>query len=432
MIVNKKLDRFKQWAGEKMGGEAKTMVSDDFKALETEMAVRQEGLERMHKAMTAYIKAISKRSEGDDKERNLPIGFMGGSMVAHGGDFDMHSEFGQCLTVFGRTQERLARIQESYIAQATSTWLESLERSMAQMKEYHNARKKLDTRRLAYDASLAKMQKAKKEDFRVEEELRTQKIKYEEASDDVYRRMLDIKESEPESVMDLSAFMEAELEYHERCREALLQLRGDWPASQGRAPNPGGRRPGRPRANTALSYQERYEPVEEEPVAQRPSLRTMRTASSNNITQSPNDSYSSDYAYQRPVYSNTPSFEGPTQLQGDQSPARMSRVINDNSAIQSTRSSLRPVSKAYVDPYADSADETGSYSNTSPDRSYGELSTSPATSHGSVMSRNPSSTTLNGAGISKKGPPPPPPSRAKKPPPPPPPMKRNLVGAGAY
>lgn len=43
MIVNKKLDRLKQWAGEKMGGEVKTNVSDDFKALETEMNVRQEG-----------------------------------------------------------------------------------------------------------------------------------------------------------------------------------------------------------------------------------------------------------------------------------------------------------------------------------------------------------------------------------------------------
>lgn len=52
----------------------------------------------MHKAMTVYVKAISKRSEGDDKERNLPIGYMGGSMVAHGGDFDMYSEFGQCLS----------------------------------------------------------------------------------------------------------------------------------------------------------------------------------------------------------------------------------------------------------------------------------------------------------------------------------------------
>lgn len=43
MNVNKKLDRLKQWAGERMGGEAKTNVSDDFKALEVEMALRHEG-----------------------------------------------------------------------------------------------------------------------------------------------------------------------------------------------------------------------------------------------------------------------------------------------------------------------------------------------------------------------------------------------------
>src|ERR1700753_2152009 len=96
---------------------------------------------------------------------------------------------------------------------ATNSWLESLERSMVQMKEYQAARKKLEARRLAYDASLAKMQKAKKEDFRVEEELRGQKAKYEESSEDVYRRMEDIKESEVESVMDLTQFLEAELAY---------------------------------------------------------------------------------------------------------------------------------------------------------------------------------------------------------------------------
>lgn len=42
--MNKKLDRFKQWAGEKMGGEAKTNVSNDFKALEAEMTLRHEGM----------------------------------------------------------------------------------------------------------------------------------------------------------------------------------------------------------------------------------------------------------------------------------------------------------------------------------------------------------------------------------------------------
>lgn len=44
MIVNKKLDRFKQWAGERMGGEVRTNTSDDFKALEQEMVVRADGM----------------------------------------------------------------------------------------------------------------------------------------------------------------------------------------------------------------------------------------------------------------------------------------------------------------------------------------------------------------------------------------------------
>lgn len=108
----------------------------------------------------------------------------------------------------GRTNERIGRIQETYVAHATSSWLESLERSLAQMKDYQvcqsymsnrasltikqTARKKLENRRLAYDTSLKKMQKAKGEDFRVEEELRIQKAKYEETSEEVYRRMQDV------------------------------------------------------------------------------------------------------------------------------------------------------------------------------------------------------------------------------------------------
>lgn len=43
MNITKKFDRAFQWAGEKMGGEAKTSMSDDFKMLETEMALRFEG-----------------------------------------------------------------------------------------------------------------------------------------------------------------------------------------------------------------------------------------------------------------------------------------------------------------------------------------------------------------------------------------------------
>lgn len=43
MQLTKKFDRAFQWAGEKMGNEAKTSMSDDFKNLETEMALRHDG-----------------------------------------------------------------------------------------------------------------------------------------------------------------------------------------------------------------------------------------------------------------------------------------------------------------------------------------------------------------------------------------------------
>lgn len=39
-------------------------------------------------------------------------------------------------TVLGRANEQLASSQEAYVQQATSYWLESLERSLAMMKEY--------------------------------------------------------------------------------------------------------------------------------------------------------------------------------------------------------------------------------------------------------------------------------------------------------
>ena len=44
MNINKKFDRLKQWTNEKMGAEARTGLSDEFKALELEMNLRHEGM----------------------------------------------------------------------------------------------------------------------------------------------------------------------------------------------------------------------------------------------------------------------------------------------------------------------------------------------------------------------------------------------------
>ena len=103
---------------------------------------------------------------------------------------------------------------------------------------------------------------------------------------------------------------------------------------------------------------------------------------------------------------------------------RLPRMPSDSLTIRTTRTQLRP-----VDPVLNEqdvfADDSTFYTSSSPDRSHGELSTSPATSHGS--GNIPFTSASN-----KKAPPPPPPSRATKPglnkaPPPPPPIKKTVL-----
>ncbi|RKF63846.1 Uncharacterized protein C19C2.10 [Erysiphe neolycopersici] len=432
MNINKKFDRVKQWAGEKMGAEAKTNVSDQFKGLETEMNLRHEGMERLHKSMTVYVKSLSTRSEGDDKEKRLPIGYMGQMMIQHGEDFDSDSEFGRCLISMGRTNDRVARYQESYVANATSGWLESLERSLAMMKEYQAARKKLENRRLAYDASLSKMQKSKKEDFRMEEELRCQKAKYEESSEDVLRRMQDIKEAEADSLDDLGQFLDAELEYYDRCRDELIRLKRDWPAGQSQITQRDGRRmTPRSRSNTATAhaYSERMASHEEASRTPEPEPRL------------PIRSQTRLSSFIRPDTTHVSSYDDGSEDEAKTSYRRHNTIpnqkpycdsnhttaIHQNSDVVALRTGLRRTNPERQDIFGDPSDDS-TMNSMSPDRSCRERSVSPATSSESNPSRSkhtrPISTYNN-----RKGPPPPPPNRSKKPPPPP--VKRaDIITAG--
>jgi hypothetical protein len=95
------------------------------------------GADRLQKSMNAYVKWLGRRGETfEDKEKGLPISYLGRTMISHGEDFEPDSDFGNCLIAMGRANERIAGFQEHFVADATSTWLESLERSLAMMKEY--------------------------------------------------------------------------------------------------------------------------------------------------------------------------------------------------------------------------------------------------------------------------------------------------------
>lgn len=185
------------------------------------------------------------------------------------------------------------------------------------------------------------------------------------------------------------------------------------------------RRPSRARSNTAHSYQERYEPVQEitPPSPPRPTIRS-RQSSTFYAQHDETSSARSDSVYSRPTIGRVSTYDGTTVHDQPAASYTPNRVHSDLS-IRSARTTLRPVSKIYED-YHDSS----SYGNVSP---YDDRSDTSATSQAGYLSRTPSSSALNttSSPAMKKAPPPPPPSRATKPKPPPPPhpVKRNPIGA---
>jgi hypothetical protein len=82
------------------------------------------GMDKMQKSMTTYVKSLSKRAEGDDREKQLPGGHLGSSMVTHGEDFEPDSEFGNCLSCMPSTQRRLSTyLLRQLLVAPTSDWL---------------------------------------------------------------------------------------------------------------------------------------------------------------------------------------------------------------------------------------------------------------------------------------------------------------------
>jgi hypothetical protein len=264
------------------------------------------------------------------------------------------------------------------------------------------ARKKLEARRLAFDTSLTKKEKAKKDDFKLEEEYRQQQLKYDEFSKDVMNRIMDIQYGEAQSVKDLHAFLEAELAYHESCAQVLSSLRNNWPG--GVSPSqrvPESPRHGRSRSNTASSFVTRIASIEEQAPAPppRPTIARVRAESQRNDL---------------PILSRTTSLRQEASSSRPESP---------------TASPIRGYQRDYSPPESGRNSQTslhndGMYARTPLRLARGDESPIVRESGSFTPISRTGTDTYTGLGVVlKKAPPPPPPSRSKKPPPPPP-MKR--------
>ncbi|KAM0255708.1 hypothetical protein ACHAQJ_005462 [Trichoderma viride] len=407
MNFTRKIDRAMQWAGEKMGAEAKATHTDEFRELEAEMDIRHEGMEHLLKSMNIYTRWLSRHCDAlEDRSRSIPLAHLGKTMTAHAAELP-DTEYSRRLASMGNANEQLAELQTTYLDCANATWLQHIERNLAMMKEYQAARKKLESRRLAYDATMGKIQKAKKDDVRLEEELRVNKTKFDDSTEDVYQRMQDIREAEQDTIGSLTSFLDAELEYHERAANELRRIRKSWAAGMAE--------PRRPSSQEDLeriysSVSIRSQPVRN-PVINEAYEGTASSSPVCKLTRTMT-------AREPPPPPPPPASTRPPILRSATFDARHPPVVRPRAASTSFR--MNTTSSVPESRGEDIFDDNSMYSGDNTP-SWGERSVSPATSYGSLHV-NPQFP------VESKKAPPPPVNRAKKPPPPPVPRKLSTVG----
>jgi hypothetical protein len=284
---------------------------------------------------------------------------------------------------------------------------------------------------------MGRVHKAKRDDFRLEEELRGAKAKYEESSEDVLRRMQDIQDMEAETTRDLTHFLDAELEYHERAAEELRRVRQNWPSNASPSYSPVERRPTvRSRASTTQSYNDRLSRTNtfEAESSTAPPVRMPVRANSRlqSFTQQADGPVRPTIG--KSSHTTSAGFQGGATLTRERGASVSTPTAAHSIAtnVGALRGQLRPVSRIVTasipagaannnDVFADRDDDSGASDTGSP--SWGNRSTSSSATSVGSLSRTPSNNAnvngnFNGLGGLKKAPPPPPPSRAKKPPPP--------------
>ncbi|KZP05432.1 BAR-domain-containing protein [Athelia psychrophila] len=238
-MASKQLGKFRQWAGEVVSSKDKNAVTDEFRELETDINTRKAGLLKLQFASDAYHHSLSKRTDyssiEEGSEKLLPVDALGIVMLKHGQEFGDDSAFGICLEKAGQAHSKVATLQEAYALTFQDTFMASLKGCSEDIKDYEHQRKKLESRRLSYDAAISKLEKLKsakkvkeKDREEAEDELQTARLRYEETSEDVRARAEIIQANDAKQLKELTSFLDLEINFVQQYLEVLQQVKADW------------------------------------------------------------------------------------------------------------------------------------------------------------------------------------------------------------
>lgn len=237
-MASRQLGKLRQWAGEKISSRDKTIVADEFKDIEQDIELRKEGILKLQAAAEDYQHVLSKKKESivvQETEKLMPLDALGIVMISHGEEFGDDSAFGTSLVKLGRAHCKVATLQEAYALTFQDTFITSCKNFVQDIKDYEHQRKKLESRRLSYDAAITKLDKIKsskkekeKEKREAEDELQRSRLRYEETAEDVRFRMQAIQENEIQQLRELTSFLDLKLNFAKQYYEVLQDVKANW------------------------------------------------------------------------------------------------------------------------------------------------------------------------------------------------------------
>ncbi|KAM9366515.1 endophilin-A3a isoform 5-T5 [Symphorus nematophorus] len=231
--LKKQFHKASQLLSEKISGAEGTKLDEDFTEMERKIEVTNKLVFDILSKTTEYLQpnpasraklnmlnTVSK-IRGQVKTTGYPQseGLLGDCMLRYGHELGEDSVFGCALVDMGEAMRQMADVKDSLDINVKQNFIDPLQNLQDKdLKEITHHLKKLEGRRLDFDY------KKKRQGKIPDEEIRQAVEKFEESKDLAERSMFNFLENDVEQVSQLSALIEAAVEYHRQSSEILEDL----------------------------------------------------------------------------------------------------------------------------------------------------------------------------------------------------------------
>ncbi|XP_064422237.1 endophilin-A1 [Latimeria chalumnae] len=231
--LKKQFHKATQRVSEKVGGAEGTKLDVDFKEMERKVDVTSRAVMEIitksieylqpNPASRAKLSMINTMSKirGQEKGPGYPQAeaVLGDAMLKYGRELGDDCTFGPALVEIGESMKELAEIKDSLDMEVKQNFIDPMQNLHDKdLKEIQHHLKKMEGRRLDFDY------KKKRHGKIQDEEIRQALEKFDESKEIAESSMFNLLESDIEQVSQLSALVQAQLEYHRQATQLLQEL----------------------------------------------------------------------------------------------------------------------------------------------------------------------------------------------------------------